>query len=358
MILNNKVIKILIIINLLFLSIILFSKIHFIFKIIGTLYRCILVPIIISVFLFYILKPLNNIFNQKGISKGISSLLTLIISLIITSLISYFFIRYAILEFNGLAKNINNPIPNTSTTTSQNPINSIVNEIYRSININKLIKIANNIMTHYIQKFQSNPYENINSIVEVFSKILLVLLILFFLLKDGSKFKDKFIDFFSEKYKDFLSETLYNMNKALNAYVTGQLMVALSLAIMIYIGYKIIGMSNALILASFTFILGFIPFIGFFIAMIIPSLIAISNGLYMIIKLSIVFITVQTLKGRVVVPLVMSSALKIHPLTDIFLVVTAVSYGGPMAAFVVVPLYAIVKVTVLSLYKYKIIKIR
>ncbi|EET88006.1 permease [Clostridium carboxidivorans P7] len=146
------------------------------------------------------------------------------------------------------------------------------------------------------------------------------------------------------------------MDKALNAYVTGQLMVALSLAIMIYIGYKIIGMPNALIWALFTFILGFIPFIGFFISMIIPSIIAVSKGIYMIIKLSIVFITVQTLKGRVVVPLIMSSTLKIHPLTDIFLVVTAVSYGGPMAAFIIVPLYAMVKVIVLSLYKYKIIR--
>lgn len=350
--------KILIIINLLFLSIILFSKIHFIFKIIRTLYKCILVPIIISVFLYYILKPLNNIFNKKGISKGISSLLTLIISLIAALLILYFFIRYALWEFNGLAKNIHNLSPNTNTITNQNPINSIVNEIYKSINVNELIKIANTMMINYTEKFQSNLYKNINDIVDAFSKILLVLLILFFLLKDHSKFRDKFIDLFPEKYKDFLSETLYNVDKALNAYVTGQLMVALSLAIMIYIGYKIIGMPNALIWAFFTFILGFIPFIGFFISMIIPSIIAISKGVYMIIKLSIVFITVQTLKGRVVVPLIMSSTLKIHPLTDIFLVVTAVSYGGPMAAFIIVPLYAMAKVIVLSLYKYKIIKIR
>lgn len=273
-------------------------------------------------------------------------------------MISYYFIRYAITEFNGLAKNIKNLSPDTSTITGENPINSIVNQIYKSVNINELIKIANNIVDSYTQKLQGSLYKNINYIVDVFSKLLLVLLILFFLLKDGSKFRDKFVDLFPEKYKDFLSETLYDIDRALNAYVTGQLKVAFSLSVMIYIGYKIIGMPNALIWASFTFILGFIPFIGFFISMIIPSIIAISKGLNMIIKLSLVFITVQTLKGRVVVPLIMSSALKIHPLTDIFLVVTAVSYGGPMAAFVVVPLYAIVKVIVLSLYKYRIIKIR
>lgn len=293
-----------------------------------------------------------------GVSNGISSLLTLIISLASASIIIYFFIRFAISEFNGLSKNINNLSPDTNASASQNPINSIVNEIYKSVNINRLIKMASNIMASYTQKLQSSLYKNINSIVDVFSKLLLVLLILFFLLKDGSKFRDKFIDLFSEKYKDFLSETLYEVDKALNAYVTCQLKVALSLSVMIYIGYKIIGMPNALIWSSFTFILGFIPFIGFFISMIIPSIIAISKGLNMIIKLSLVFITVQTLKGRVVVPLIMSSALKIHPLTDIFLVVTAVSYGGPMAAFVVVPLYAMVKVIALSLYKYRIIKAR
>lgn len=293
-----------------------------------------------------------------GVSNGISSLITLIISLASASLIIYFFIRFAISEFNGLSKNINNLSPDTNASASQNPINSIVNEIYKFVNINRLIKMASNIMASYTQKFQGSLYKNINSIVDVFSKLLLVLLILFFLLKDGSKFRDKFIDSFPEKYKDFLSETLYDIDRALNAYVTGQLNVAFSLSVMIYIGYKIIGMPNALIWSSFTFILGFIPFIGFFISMIIPSIIAISKGLNMIIKLSLVFITVQTLKGRVVVPLIMSSALKIHPLTDIFLVVTAVSYGGPMAAFMVVPLYAILKVTALSLYKYKIIKTR
>ncbi|MDV3429331.1 MAG: AI-2E family transporter, partial [Bacillota bacterium] len=288
---------------------------HFIFKIIRILYKCILVPVIISVFLFYIIKHLNNIFKQRGISNGLSSLLTLIISLTSASLILYFFIRYALSEFNGLAKNIKNLSPDTSTITGENPINSIIKEIYKSFNINELVKIANKTMTSYTQKLQGSLYKNINGIVDVFSKILLVLLILFFLLKDCSKFKDKFIDLFPEKYKDFLSETLYDVDMALNAYVTGQLKVALSLSVMIYTGYKIIGMPNALIWAFFTFILGFIPFIGFFISMIIPSIIAISKGLPMIIKLSIVFITVQTLKGRVVVPLIMSSALKIHPLT-------------------------------------------
>jgi predicted PurR-regulated permease PerM len=102
-------------------------------------------------------------------------------------------------------------------------------------------------------------------------------------------------------------------------------------------------MPNALLLSSITFVLAFIPFVGFFISMIIPVVISLGIGLYMFIKLAVVFIIAQTLKGRVIVPAVMSKSMNIHPLTDIFLVIGAIAMGGPFAAFIVVPVYAIIK---------------
>ena len=91
----------------------------------------------------------------------------------------------------------------------------------------------------------------------------------------------------------------------LSTYVVGQATVALSLAVMVFIGYKIIRMPSAILLASITFILAFIPFIGFFISMIIPYIIAIIVGPQMILRLSILVLVAQTLKGRVVVPFIM-----------------------------------------------------
>jgi len=128
------------------------------------------------------------------------------------------------------------------------------------------------------------------------------------------------------------------------------------LSIMIFVAYKIIGIPNALLFASITFILAFIPFIGFFISMIVPSIIALSMGFIMMGKLAIVFIIVQTLKGRIVVPQIMSQAMNIHPLTDIFLVIGAVALGGPLAAFAIVPIYAIIKTIFSNLYGCHLIK--
>jgi predicted PurR-regulated permease PerM len=71
-------------------------------------------------------------------------------------------------------------------------------------------------------------------------------------------------------------------------------------------------------------------------------------GFSMVLKLSALFITVQTLKGRVVVPAIMAKCMNIHPLTDIFLVIGAIAAGGPFAAFAIVPFYAIIKNIVIS----------
>ena len=68
----------------------------------------------------------------------------------------------------------------------------------------------------------------------------------------------------------------------------------------------------------------------------------------MILKLSILVLIAQTLKGRIVVPLIMSKTMKIHPITDIFLVVGAATLIGPIGAFVIVPIYSLIKV----IYKY------
>ena len=120
---------------------------------------------------------------------------------------------------------------------------------------------------------------------------------------------------------------------------------------MIFIAYKIIGIPSALLFSSLTFVLAFIPFIGFLVSMIIPTIIALSMGWVMLLKLVIVFIIVQTLKGRVVVPAIMSKAMNIHPLTDIFLVIGAVAVGGPLAAFAIVPTYAIIKTIFFKLHE-------
>ena len=264
--------------------------------------------------------------------------------LFIATGIATFFINYIVIQFNGTIEDLTNIVKNKSY------INQILNKINQYIPVHEVYKTFANMTKIYAHNLIHNLMFAVNYTIHTFSTVFLILIILFYLLKDGSNFKDRVIPIIPQKYKSLALKILSQSNTVLDAYVTGQAKVALSLSVMIFVGYKIIGIPNALFFSFITFVLAFIPFIGFLISMIIPSIIALSLGFVMIGKLLIVFVIVQTLKGRVVVPAIMSHAMNIHPLTDIFLVIGAVALGGPLAAFAVVPIYAIIKTIIADLH--------
>lgn len=339
---KKNVITYLVILNLFTILIILLSNVVIIKKFISVIFAVVIIPIIFGVFLFYILKPLNNLFIKKNMNRGMAASLTLFIFFFIAAGIIKYFGDYFIDQFISV-KSIFLQI--IEARSGGENIGNLVKESV--LNINYYDKFLGDIQ-NYIMILVTNIRRLFNKGLQLFSNMLLVILIAFYLLKDEEKIKASLIKLFPRKYKDKAKSIVIEGDEVLSAYIIGQAKVALSLAIMIFVGYKIIGMINPLLLTSVTFILAFIPFIGFFISLILPYIIAIALGWNMILKLSILVIIAQTLKGRIVVPLIMGKTMKIHPITDIFLVVGAASIIGPIGAFVVVPIYSLIKV----IYKY------
>ncbi|MBS4804613.1 MAG: AI-2E family transporter, partial [Clostridium sp.] len=281
---------------------------------------------------------LNNIFLKKKMKRGLAASLTIIIFFFIGAGIIKYFADYFIDQFMSV-KTIFLEI-----IESRGGIGNIQNMVKDSIfNINYYDKFLGDIQ-NYLSMFTTSIRKVFDKGLQLFSDVFLVFLIVFYLLKDEEKIKESLEKLFPRKYRDKAYKVIEEGDKVLSAYIIGQAKVALSLSIMMFIGYKIIGMVNPMILAAVTFILAFIPFIGFFISLILPYIIAIALGWNMLLKLSILVLVAQVLKGRIIVPLIMGKTMKIHPITDIFLVVGAATLIGPIGAFVVVPFYSLVKV--------------
>jgi predicted PurR-regulated permease PerM len=337
------VIHILVIINLILLGSILLGKIAFVHRLTMAGVKTLLVPLFVASLFFYIIRPLDDIFLKKGMGSGKASLLTLIICSFILSGLIYYFSQYAYEQFKELRDQL------MVTIHENKDIEGVINYINQLINNNEVYTLAVGMAKNYIQKIGHNFMRMLGYFMNTFSMVFLIIVIVFYMLKDGHKFKERVLYFVPDKYKSIADRLLSESDVILSHYVIGQAKVALSLSIMIFIGYKIIGLPNAMILSTITFILAFIPFVGFFISMIIPVVVALGMGIIMFAKLVVLFIIVQTLKGRVVVPAIMAKSMNIHPLTDIFLVIGAIAVGGPFAAFAVVPIYAIAKNAILVL---------
>lgn len=328
----------LVILNLFVILIILLNKIETFREFINVIFSIIIIPIIFGVFLFYILKPLNNIFIRKNIKNGRAAALTLLIFFFIASGVIKYFGDYLINQIINLKRILFRVVEEKGNLYG---VDSVFN--WNMIKLDYYNKFLGDIKSYSILIFGSCR-KMIDRSMQLFSDVLLVVLIVFYLLKDEEQFKESMVKLFPRKYRDKADNFIEESDTVLSSYIIGQAKVAFSLALMVYAGYKVIGMTSPLILASITFILAFIPFVGFFISMIIPYIIAMALGWHMLIKLSILVVIAQILKGRVVVPFIMGKAMKIHPITDIFLVVGAAALVGPIGAFVIVPIYSLGKV--------------
>lgn len=72
----------------------------------------------------------------------------------------------------------------------------------------------------------------------------------------------------------------------------------------------------------------------------------------MVIKVIVVFIIEQTIEGRFVSPLVLGSKLSIHPITIMFILLTAGSMFGVWGVFLGIPVYASLKVLVKEIFEW------
>jgi predicted PurR-regulated permease PerM len=345
---KKRIMTNLLIANLTLVFLYLLGKFQIIYDFIEVFFWVIITPIIFGVFLFYILRPLNRRFTKKGMKPSIAATITLLITILILSFVIRYFGRYLSEQIYYLKELI------IKNIEEENIIN-IGKEYLKDSSIAGFVENISKQLMRYINFLFSNLKEIFNKGMMIFSNILLVVLVTFFLLKDGEAFKPLVLKYVPKKYKELADEILDGGDAVLSTYIIGQATVALSLAIMIFIGYMIIGIPSALLFAFITFILAFIPFVGFLISMIIPYIIAATLGNSMLIKLTILFLIAQTLKGRVVVPLIMGRIMKIHPITDIFLVVGAATLGGPIAAFCIVPVYSLIKLILKKLREKKLL---
>ena len=334
---KKNIITYLIIFNLLAILLILLSKIQIFMNVLEVLFSIVVMPIIFGVFLFYILKPFNNIFLKKKVKRNIAATLTLIIFFFILSGVIKYFSDYFIEQFISVKSIFLSLIQESGGMNNIQEVvkDSILKENYYSKFLGEL--------QGYLYLIFSNIRKVFDKGMQLFSNILLIVLIVFYLLKDEESIKESLIEIFPRKYRSKGRNIVEEGDEILESYIVGQAKVALSLSIMMFIGYKFIGMTSPLLLASVTFILAFIPFVGFFISLILPYIVAIALGWQMILKLSVLVLIAQTLKGRIIVPLIMGKTMNIHPITDIFLVVGAATLVGPIGAFVVVPVYALLK---------------
>ncbi|MCR2791492.1 AI-2E family transporter [Microbacterium sp. zg.Y625] len=133
-------------------------------------------------------------------------------------------------------------------------------------------------------------------------------------------------------------------------YARTQLLVATIDAIGIGLGAFLLGVPLAIPIAVLVFLGAFVPFVGAVITGTLAVFLAlVYNGPWIAFWMLIVVLGVQQLEGHVLQPLLMGSAVKVHPLAVVLVVAGGAMIGGIPGALFAVPLAAFVNVVWISL---------
>lgn len=128
-------------------------------------------------------------------------------------------------------------------------------------------------------------------------------------------------------------------------YARTQLLVATIDAIGIGLGAFLLGVPLAIPIAVLVFLGAFVPFVGAVITGALAVFLAlVYNGPLIALWMLIVVLGVQQLEGHVLQPLLMGSAVKVHPLAVVLVVTGGAMVAGIPGALFAVPLAAFVNV--------------
>ncbi len=315
--LTNKVLRniyILVIILIIYFSIMILNKLNILNFIITLL--SILSPLFIGIVVSWLLRPIVDYLENKGLNR--------IFSLILIYLILIFLIYIIII--NCVPKFINeldefiNIFPNTLDNIKIKFIDmkSIKEDLFCFIN-----DITKDIPNRCI------------SIIGGISSVLVGFVIAFYLLIST-------IDL-SNYFKKDTNKLLTKINDLLRGYVKGTIISSFIVFVLSTVSFYIIGIKGALLFGFICGITNIIPIIGPYIGAVFPIIVSFTKGVTYGIIISIILLLIQTIEGNILQPIIMSKSVNIHPVTTIVSLLVFGHFFGIIGMIIAVPIVCISK---------------
>ncbi|WP_432353849.1 AI-2E family transporter [Sporosarcina sp. A2] len=323
-----------------------FIEINFIFTPIGIIAKAIILPLIIGGVLYYMTEPIQRFLEKRKVPRWGSILIIFVI------LIGGVY-AFSALVGPPIAKQVNNLVDNAP---------KIANDL---IHLKDVALQQKKDLPPQFEEYITSAADKIQSFAlkiggwiiaflqSIFQAIILLVLVPFFfvfMLKDHEKLAPNIYKYFNGKRREWVKKTIHDIDHVLRSYIQGQFLISAILAMIILIGYWIIGLQYALLIAIFTLFMNLIPFIGPWIAVVPAILIAFTQDPKLVIWVALITLIANQVDSNFITPNIMGKSLDIHPLTVITLLLAAGNIAGFVGIILAVPVYGVAKVIVANIY--------
>lgn len=307
----------------------------------------ILLPTIFAWVFYYIFRPLRQWLEFRQVPRLLAiSIIFVIIALILTFLVIFIwpFVSRQITEFAATPRE---KIEEVETRTLR---------LITQFNVTSMSQQEiKDFLYYYIREFINFVTKNfssmITSVAQIATYIIVTPFILFYLLRDDHQMALELHKATPERHKERVRKLINDVDTTMSIYIIGQVVVAFCVGFLVFIGYWLIGLPYALLLACIAFVFNLIPFCGPIFATIPAFFIGLSQSNMQAFNVILVVIVVHLLDVNLISPKIVGERLNIYPITIILLLVASFSLFGLLGVFLITPAYALLRTVIWDMYE-------
>ena len=324
------------------------TKIQFIFQPFLTFISVVFVPLILSGFLYYMLNPILKLLlkvrlGRFRLNRGVASLLLVLMLILIICGGLAMLIPPVVKEITSLVTHL----PQTASGLQRLLNDTIQHSPLKNIDLTAYYRQFDHQLANYAQVVLKGLSSRIGDVINAVTNITVVTItvpvMLFYMLKDGSKLGPSIQKWLSPHHAKEVDQLLGKMNDTLSSYIAGQVIECLFVAVFTSLGYLLIHQPLALVLGIVAGLCNIIPYIGPYIGIAPALFVSLTMAPQKLILVIIVVIVVQQIDGNVIYPNIIGKTLQIHPLTIILLLLAAGHIAGIAGMILCIPFYAVLK---------------
>jgi putative permease len=306
------------------------------------LFGDVLVPVLAAIIIAYMLQGLVNLFCGKGVPHilavaltvtlfiGASLALILVLFPLVWSQLSAF-----VVEIPSFLSTFHDEIMDLSKKYPQT---------FSEQQVQEWLSIASGEMGQLGQVVVQFSVASIPNIITILIYCVVVPLMVFFFLKDKDYFIDS-IGMLLPRKRRMLMQVGEEMNEQIANYIRGKAIEILIVGVSTYIGFIIMGLNYSALLGLLVGLSVLIPYVGAIIVtipVVLVGMMQFGTGSEFM-TLMLIYGVIQALDGNVLVPLLFSEAVNLHPVVIIIAVIFFGGIWGFWGIFFAIPLATLIK---------------
>ncbi|MET3616677.1 sporulation integral membrane protein YtvI [Peptoniphilus olsenii] len=324
--------------------------------------------VIIAIIFAYIMDPLVNFLERKGIKRKFGVIIVYISVLLLFGILIFSVIPKSIQEFSNLLSripdmldslnkmtnsfltrvfskfnikmpenflNVYNDTNQINVTQGSDPITGILNSINKTVN--EIISTMQKSAVDSLRNIATKIYALFTNAL----RIILILIFSFYFSVDKEKFNLKLRRLIPNKYRRDVTYLGKRIDTALQQFIRGRLLMAIFVGVATMIYLLILRVDFAIVIGLITCVADIIPYIGPFLGYLPAVLFAFMDSPVKAFWVTIIFVTIQWAENNILAPKLIGNSTGLDPLLILISIIIGGGIFGVWGMVISVPVVSV-----------------